>query len=304
MADPGQTDRPPPASGGERPAAASGTTPHLMRGFLFADLRDYTGQVESRGDHAAVAPLERYRLLVRNAVASANGAEIKRRRLVDWLGIERRRLGTGMVIFGVVGVLLAGVIGLGLIAGAVSMRNLDDRLTTQQASVAESLDRASTSLSQLASTTDHASTTLATSGVAVAHAGQGLDELANVSSDLQQTLDISILGQHPLASAASKFGDLGRRAREFSGDAAALAAALATNAADVSTLATPIRSLQDRATALSDQVRNYEGTGKLVGLLTVGVLLVGLMVVWLAVLALGVAWAGWRLRRAVPPGAP
>jgi tetrahydromethanopterin S-methyltransferase subunit F len=216
---------------------------------------------------------------------------------VDLLGTERRRLGTGMVVFGVVGVLLAGIIGVGLVAGAVAMRNLDDRLTTQQASLADSLDRAGASLGQLASTAGNASTTLATSGVAVAHAGQVLDELANVSSDLQQTLDIAILGQRPLASAASKFGDLATQARVFSGDAAALAAALATNAADVTAVATQIQSLQDRATALSDQVRNFEGTGTLVRLLTAGVLLAGLMVVWFAVLALGVAWAGRRLRR-------
>ena len=48
-----------------------------MRGFLFADLRNYTGYLEARGDHAGAALLERYGTLVRNAVASGQGAEIK-----------------------------------------------------------------------------------------------------------------------------------------------------------------------------------------------------------------------------------
>ena len=216
---------------------------------------------------------------------------------MEWLGVERRRLGAGLLAFGILGVLLAGILGVGLIAGAIAMRDLDDRLLAQQASIADSLDGAGASLDKLASTTDNASTTLATAGVSVGHAGQVLDELANVSADLQQSLDVSILGQHPLASAASKFGDLATRARVFSGDAAALAAALATNAADVSALAVQVRSLEDRATTMSDRVREFEGTGRLVGLLTAGVVLAGLMVAWFAVLALGVAWAGWRLRR-------
>ena len=58
----------PIATGGARPAT---------RGFLFADLRDYTAFVERRGDHAAAALLERYRILVRHEVASFAGAEIR-----------------------------------------------------------------------------------------------------------------------------------------------------------------------------------------------------------------------------------
>lgn len=46
-------------------------------GFLFADLRDYTRYVESHGDTAAAALLDRYRTLVRAAVAEFGGAEIK-----------------------------------------------------------------------------------------------------------------------------------------------------------------------------------------------------------------------------------
>jgi class 3 adenylate cyclase len=46
-------------------------------GFLFADLRGYTGLVESRGAHAASQLLERYRGLTRQVVAEHGGAEIK-----------------------------------------------------------------------------------------------------------------------------------------------------------------------------------------------------------------------------------
>ncbi len=47
------------------------------RGFLFADLRDYTRFVESHGDQAAAELLARYRVLVREVIAQFGGAEIR-----------------------------------------------------------------------------------------------------------------------------------------------------------------------------------------------------------------------------------
>ena len=47
------------------------------RAFLFADLRDYTRFAEEHGAAAAADLLDRYRSLVRDAVASFAGAEIK-----------------------------------------------------------------------------------------------------------------------------------------------------------------------------------------------------------------------------------
>jgi class 3 adenylate cyclase len=59
------------------PSPAGDEAPAVTHGFLFADLRDYTGYVEAHGDRAGAALLERYRALVREAVAAARGAEIK-----------------------------------------------------------------------------------------------------------------------------------------------------------------------------------------------------------------------------------
>ncbi|HSS35779.1 MAG TPA: adenylate/guanylate cyclase domain-containing protein, partial [Patescibacteria group bacterium] len=53
------------------------STGSLTRGFLFADLRDYTRYLESHGAVDAADLLVRYRTLVRKAVAEYDGAEIK-----------------------------------------------------------------------------------------------------------------------------------------------------------------------------------------------------------------------------------
>ncbi len=49
----------------------------LTRGFLFADLRDYTAYAEAHGDRAAADLLDRYRALVRVVVAGSAGAEVR-----------------------------------------------------------------------------------------------------------------------------------------------------------------------------------------------------------------------------------
>ncbi len=51
--------------------------PATTRGFLFADLRDYTRYVETHGDEAAAALLTTYRSLVRDVVDRLDGAEIR-----------------------------------------------------------------------------------------------------------------------------------------------------------------------------------------------------------------------------------
>jgi class 3 adenylate cyclase len=50
---------------------------YRVRGFLFADLRDYTTFVEAHGDEAAAELLDAYRHLVREVVQRFGGAEIR-----------------------------------------------------------------------------------------------------------------------------------------------------------------------------------------------------------------------------------
>ena len=51
--------------------------PAQTRGFLFSDLRGYSAFTERHGDHAARELLTRYRRIVREAIASFGGAEIR-----------------------------------------------------------------------------------------------------------------------------------------------------------------------------------------------------------------------------------
>jgi hypothetical protein len=221
---------------------------------------------------------------------------------MDTLGIERRRLGTGLLAFGLVGLVLAAVVAAGLIAGAVAARNLDDRLAADQARIVELLDQLVATVDRTAVSAGNASDTLATTGRTVASAAVMLDGLAVVADQLADSLDFSIFGQQPLAGAAVRFGELAVQVRAVGEDVDALAANLDTTSGDVAALAADIDRLAGQVDAIALRIADFDRTAELVDLLVAGILLLGLLVAWLAVGAAFTAWAGWRLRRA--PDAP
>ena len=134
-----------------------------------------------------------------------------------------------MLAFGVVGVVLAGLIAVALLGGAVAARNLDERLVADQNRIAASLTRLTLTMETLAVTADHAGGTLTASRDAMTHASDLLADIAATSTDLANALDISILGSQPFASAANGIRNIGAKTTVFAQDATALAVALDAN---------------------------------------------------------------------------
>lgn len=60
-----------------RPGAEPPVQPTTTRGFLFADLRDYTRYAETHGDEAAAELLATYRALMREVLERVGGAEVR-----------------------------------------------------------------------------------------------------------------------------------------------------------------------------------------------------------------------------------
>ncbi len=216
---------------------------------------------------------------------------------MDTLGIERQRMGTGLLAFGLVGLVLAAVVAAGLIAGAVAARNLDDRLAADQARIVALLDQLVATMDRTAVSAGNASDTLATTGRTVESAAVMLDGLAIVADQLADSLDFSIFGQQPLAGAAVRFGEFAVQVRAVGENVDTLAANLGTNSGDVAALAADIDRLAGQVDAIAVRVADFDRTAELVDLLVAGILLLGLLVTWLAVGAAFTAWVGWRLRR-------
>ncbi len=230
-------------------------------------------------------------------MASVPGAAAAYHRPVDWLGIERRRLGTGMLVFGLVGLVIAAVLGIGLVGGAIAARDLDARLQADQARIADSLHQVSDSMTSLAATTQHAGDTLQTSSGTIGEAKDVLASAATTAKSLSDSLNVSILGSQPFARASANLADLSQTLTSFEGRADELAASLDQNASDASDMAVKVRTMQGQVDELATRVEGFNRIGDIVNLVLGGIILAALLTAWVAVGAAFCAWAGWRLRR-------
>lgn len=217
---------------------------------------------------------------------------------MDWLGVDRRRLGTGMLVFGLVGVVIAGVIATALVVGAVAARNLDGRLAADQERIGASLTRLSVTMESLALTSEHAQATLETSSDALAEAVAVLHLTTITLTAMADALDVEVLGRRPLGTASEKLTELALITDRYGTKAQTLAFNLHQNAADAEVMAGQIRQLKDDVADLAARVGSFDRIGDLVALLIGGIVLGALLTGWVALAAAGCAWAGWRLRRA------
>ena len=155
------------------------------------------------------------------------------------LGVDQRRAGTAMLVFGVIGVVLAGLIALALVGTAIATRDLDERLAADQAQLAQTLDDLATTTAAVVTSMENASATLETSSTSILHARDVLDALASATTSLADGLEISILGSQPFAGAAARFRTFSEQVAIFREDAAGISDRLTTNADDMSALAGP-----------------------------------------------------------------
>ncbi len=221
---------------------------------------------------------------------------------MNGLDINPRRLGTGLLAFGITGVILAGLIAVALLGGAVAARNLDDRLVADQNRIAASLTRLTLTMDTFATTADHAGATLGSSRDALVHASSLLGTISTTSTDLANALGlVSILGNQPLASAANGIRKVADETTVFAQDATALAVALDANAKDATAMADQIRAAKTQVAELAANVAAFDRIDQIVALIIGGIVLGGLLTLWVAVAAAICAWFGWRLRR-VPAG--
>ncbi len=211
--------------------------------------------------------------------------------------MDRQRLGTVMLAFGIVGLLLAALVAVTLVAGLATARTLDDRIVAGQDRVAAALTDLTLTMDSVATSVDHGATTLATSRDSVAHAVDALGELAATSDSLASSLDVSLFGQRPFTTAVSQLHDMATRVRTFQEDATRLAANLSQDASDATHIASQVREMRSPVAELSGAVRGLTGARDGVSLALAGIVLAALLTVWLAVLAGAIAWAGLRLRR-------
>ena len=210
----------------------------------------------------------------------------------------RRRLGAGLVAFGLIGVILLAA-AAALVLGSLSA--LDDAasgLERQQTELVAMLKPASAALATSAASAANAGASLTTTSAAADRAGLLAANLADSFDGLAALGSVDLFGTRPFAALSQDFAAVGADARALATDLRTAAESMRTNAADAATVAGNLRSL---ASQLETLVSSLD-SGSVVGMTSnasaqlglARLVLIGLLA-WLAVPALASTVVGWRM---------
>lgn len=214
-------------------------------------------------------------------------------------GPARRRAGSLLLTYGVVGVLLLG--GLFAATLAVAFMGRDGF-----ARVDETIDEVVAVIDSTAAALDQTETTLAGVSVTLAETAAVIDEaaaLTGIIADGATTLaaeagGFSILGQQPLAAIEQPLLDMSVSLTTLGERLDATGVALADNAGDVEVLAARLGAVSDALMVSRDRIASVDT--QLGGAALLGMIVVLSIIGWLLVPAIAAIWVGRQWRRQNP----
>jgi hypothetical protein len=219
--------------------------------------------------------------------------ELRRRR--------RRRLGMGLIAFGVAGLVLIGAAGALVLA---SLRAVDDAASgfeQQRTEIVGMLGPASAALEGAATSASNAGTSLASTRDAATQASELMTRLSASFESLASLGSFEILGARPFATLSGQFAEVAAQSRTLSADLALTAGAMQTNISDSAAVAADLRALAAQLDSLEASLGagpdgEVPATDASLPIAAARFVLVGLLV-WLAVPALAALTLGWRWTR-------
>ncbi len=207
-----------------------------------------------------------------------------------------------MLVFGIVGLVLAAIVGGTLVAGVAAVRDLDARIATTESQMGASLTRLTITIDGIAQSVDNASTTLGAGRDGVAAAATSIGDAADSVGSLATALDVTIAGQQPFTGAVTSLRTLEAQLRVVQNNTVTVAANVDENVTDVTRVAQQIRDMRSQFAELAGTFAGFADARGTMSLAVGGIALAGLLTVWQAILAGSIAWAGVRLRRHVASG--
>lgn len=224
-------------------------------------------------------------------------------------GLGLRRLATGLIAYGLIGVVVAAVGGVAFLGTIGRVSALSDRISGDVAGLGSVLERTSTALDDASRTASSFATTVERSGPTIDQAASSIRRIVPQLDQIRTQADaIDIFGTRPLAPLAGLFGQIATELSGLDGQLSQVASslvanqgALVTNAGSLGVLATEVNALRARlATAQLSQ--GLDDARWLV------LVVLALFVVWAAVPAVGALALGLWLRRllkgsVIQPGA-
>jgi hypothetical protein len=214
------------------------------------------------------------------------------------LGFPARRIGNGLVAFGVIGLVLTTLMTIAWLAGLLAIRDLDERLEADRQSTAAALVDAAALMATSSSALRSSADSLGSVGATLSDSARMLDSLSSATADLADALEVTILGQQPFASLAVSFDQLSVDVERVARDTRLLVTEVGQVRPDIQSAAVDLRAVEASVSALAIRVSDFGAVEDLVGLVRGYGLLSALISAWLATLAAGCIWAGRQLQRA------
>jgi len=214
------------------------------------------------------------------------------------LRVGLRRLSTGLIVYGLIGILVA-IIGLGALVWTNGrIASLTDRVNTSVQQLAQTIDDTATVLHNASDTASGFTGTLDRTTAAISSTAQTIVTVRTNLQTLESAMRaVDILGVSPLGPAANAVGGIATALEGLDTRLSAIADSLGTNRENLAENATSLAALGNSAADLADRLRSgtvEDSLGDVQAIITVVLLLFAL---WAAVPAIGALVFGVWLRR-------
>ena len=209
-----------------------------------------------------------------------------------------RRLSTGLILYGVIGLVLALVGGFALSWVGGRVGGIADRTSEQVESIVDTLDQTALVLGSMGTSATSFSGTLERTPPAVRQTAQTVANLrANLILVQGQLGALNILGARPLADAANLFGQMAADLEGLDTRLETIATDLDNNRAALIDNSARLKTLGTELGGVADGLRAGPIEESLDGLQLILVVMSILLIVWTALPAAGALALGWWLRR-------
>lgn len=208
-----------------------------------------------------------------------------------------RRLATGLIAYGLIGIVLAllAAIALGWAGGRLG--SVGGEVETQVASIVATLDRTSSALREAGTSATSFSVTMERTPPVVRQTAQ---TIADLRTDLlaveQQFEQVQILGSRPLGTVADGFGRMAGNLEGLDARLDLIAADLEGNRAALLTNAASLTQLGDSIALMADDLEGGVVEDGLADVRASVTILAIVLIVWIAIPAVGALGLGWWLR--------
>jgi hypothetical protein len=211
-----------------------------------------------------------------------------------------RRLATRLIVYGLVGLVLALVAAIVVVWAGGRLVAVGERVETQIGAVVETLDRTSVALADAGTSATSFSVTMERTPPVVRQTAQAI---ADVRTDLRaaesQFSQIEILGRRPLGGVADAFGRMAANLDGLDERLDLIATDLESNRTALLANATSLGALGARLGLVADDLRGGAVEDGFADLRSSVSILALVLLVWMTLPAAGALWLGLWLRREV-----